>query len=70
MTDHFVRDTDVAADKAVADVNNKATTLLAETPAKPSDVRDRLWEFGKVYLATAGPSATGMADGNSGMAMA
>ena len=55
-------------------MNDKASDRLAgETPSKHAKqpyATPKLWEFGKVYLATAGPSATGMADGNSGMAMA
>ncbi|MBK6803516.1 MAG: hypothetical protein IPG84_00955 [Betaproteobacteria bacterium] len=54
-------------------MNNKASDRLAGDAieaAKQPYATPKLWEFGRVYLATAGPSATGMADGNSGMAMA
>lgn len=41
----------------------------ASKPAKQPYAAPKLREFGKVHLATGGPSVTGMSDGSSGMAM-
>ena len=39
-------------------------------PVRKPYARPNLQEFGKLHLTTGGPSATGMSDGASGMAMA